>query len=103
VLDVRARFRHPPKAAVHTDHLILARAGPRLVAVRADRALEVVRVAADAVEPARTAAQDAGAIADAAGLPDGLVLVPDLRAFLTRPEGDALDGAMAARAGGGAA
>ena len=33
VLDIRSRFRLPPKAVSPTDHLILAHAGQRLVAL----------------------------------------------------------------------
>ena len=38
VLDIRARFRLPPKPMQHTDHFVVAAAGERLVALRVDRA-----------------------------------------------------------------
>jgi purine-binding chemotaxis protein CheW len=41
VLDIRSRFRLPGKAAEHSDHLLVARAGERLVALRVDRALDL--------------------------------------------------------------
>ena len=37
VYDIRSRFGLPPKAVELTDHLIVAQAGERLVAVRVDR------------------------------------------------------------------
>ena len=50
VLDIRTRFRLPAKPAAHTDHLIIAWAGHRLVALRADRALGLVQIDAGTVE-----------------------------------------------------
>src|ERR1700720_4210722 len=54
VLDIRARFRLPARAVEHTDHLIVAWAGQRLVALRVDRALELILPEAGAVESAQT-------------------------------------------------
>jgi purine-binding chemotaxis protein CheW len=102
VLDVRARFQHPPREPVHTDHLILARAGSRLVAIRADRALDVMHVEPGAVASTGAVAPDAGGIAGAARLADGLVLLHDLPAFLTAADDASLDTAMALRATEGA-
>jgi len=100
VLDVRARFRLPAKAMSHTDHLLLAWAGPRLVAIRADRALDLARVEAGDVEDATTVVPDADYVNGIAKLPDGLVLIHDLRTFLKEAEAVALDDAVAAVAGG---
>jgi purine-binding chemotaxis protein CheW len=102
VLDVRTRFRLPAKAASHTDHLILAWAGPRLVAIRADRALDLARVEAGDVEDATTVVPDAEYVSGVAKLSDGLVLIHDLRTFLKVAEAVALDDAVAAVAGGAA-
>lgn len=102
VLDVRTRFRLPPKAASHTDHLILAWAGPRLVAIRADRALDLARVEAGDVEDATTVVPDADYVSGVAKLSDGLVLIHDLRTFLKDAEAVALDDAVAAVAGAAA-
>ena len=43
VLDIRARFKLPPKGIGPSDHLVVARAKDRVVAVRVDRALEIGR------------------------------------------------------------
>jgi purine-binding chemotaxis protein CheW len=90
VLDARARLGLPPRALAHTDHLVLAWAGARAVALRVDRALELVRVEADAVE--RLA--DRGHVAGVVKLPDGLVLIQDLDALLSAGEEAAIDRAL---------
>jgi purine-binding chemotaxis protein CheW len=94
VLDVRARFRLPPRPLSCTDHLIIARVGPRLVAVRADRALDLVHVDEMQIEEARHIAPGADHVSGVAKLPDGLVLIHDLRTFLQEAEALALDEAL---------
>ena len=94
VLDIRARFRLPPRAVLHTDHLILAHTGERLVALRADRALDLAHVDDWDIEDARTAVPGAEYISSVAKLPDGLVLIHDLRTFLQESEAVALDDAL---------
>ena len=103
VLDIRTRFRLPAKAAAHTDHLILAWAGPRLVALRADRALDVARLEASEVEDAKAVVPGADYVAGVAKLSDGLVLIHDLRTFLSQAEAAALDEALPAPSGDGGA
>jgi purine-binding chemotaxis protein CheW len=102
VFDVRTRFRLAAKPLSHTDHLVLAWAESRLVAIRADRALNLERVESDSIEDPTLLARETRYVAGVAKLPDGLVLIHDLRAFLDEAETTALDDAMAsaARAGG---
>lgn len=104
VLDLRARFGLPPKPAEPGDSLILARAGPRLVAVRADRALELVRVDPAELTPAHLVARRLEYVAGVARLADGLLLIHDLRTFLSMAEAQRLDEAVTRRgeADGGA-
>jgi purine-binding chemotaxis protein CheW len=94
VLDVRTRFQLPPKTASPTDHLILARAGERLVAIRADRALELVRLDAGDFEEAKSVLPGAACVMGVAKLADGLVLIHDLRTFLEAAEAAAFDEAV---------
>jgi purine-binding chemotaxis protein CheW len=101
VLDARPRFRLPPKAASHTDHLILASAGPRLVALRIDRVLTLAHIDARDVEHPAAAVPDAAYVSGVAMLADGLVVIHDLRTFLYEAEADALATAMVAAAPGG--
>lgn len=94
VLDIRSRFRLPPKPLEHTDHLVLGWAGSRPVAVRADRALDLVRLDAAQVEDARRAAPGVEYVAGVAKLDGGLVLIHDLQTFLWADEVVALDQAI---------
>ncbi len=96
VLDLRSRFRLPAKALEPADHLIVARAGERLVALRVDRALELVELNAADVEEARGLVPGAEYIAWVARLPENLVLIHDLRTFLSRAEAQALEEALPA-------
>jgi len=99
VLDIRGRFRLAAKPLEPTDHLVLAWAGTRLVALRVDRALDFVRLAADTVEDAKRVAPGVEYVAGVAKLPGGLVLIHDLRTFLSEAEAAALGEAL----GGGSA
>jgi purine-binding chemotaxis protein CheW len=96
VLDLRARFALPPKPLAVSDHLVLATAGDRPVALRVDRATDVVSLDEEAVSAARPDDPALRHLAGVARLPDGLVLVSDLDAFLTQGETQALAGALAA-------
>lgn len=99
VLDVRTRFGIRAKPAEHTDHLIVARAGSRLVALRTDRALGLTRVDAGAVASGQSIASGLEYLAGVACLPDGLVLIHDLSTFLSQAEAAALDEALPPREG----
>jgi purine-binding chemotaxis protein CheW len=96
VLDIRARFRLPSKDLEPSDHLIVAAAGPRVVALRADRALGLLRLQADRIEDARQLVPGAEYVAGVARLEDGLLLIHDLRTFLSESEAAALDEAVRA-------
>ena len=101
VLDIRSRFRLPPKPMEPTDHFVVARAGERLVALRVDRATDLIRVAAADVEEARAAVPGVEYVAWVAKLPHSLVLIHDLRTFLSRAEEAELDEALPADREGG--
>lgn len=102
VLDLRARFDMRPKPLAVTDHLVLATAGEREVALRVDRAVDVISLADDEVSAARPDDPAMRHLAGVAHLPDGLVLVSDLDAFLTQGEAQALSRALAAEQDAGA-
>jgi purine-binding chemotaxis protein CheW len=93
VLDLRARFGLPGKPLEITEHLIVAAAGPRLVAIRADRALDLVGVALDDVSRGEF---QTGPAAGVVRLADGLAVIHELETFLQADEGAVLDGALAA-------
>jgi len=95
VLDIRSRFELPAKPVESSDHLVVARAGERLVAIRADRAVDLLRLAPDAIEHAIRVSSHADYLAGVAKLADGLVLLHDLRTFLAQAESEALADALA--------
>lgn len=94
VLDLRARFRLPARPVEPGDHLVLAEAGPRVVALRADRALGLARLQPGGVQDLVTVVPGAEYVAGVARLDDGLVLIHDLAKFLSQAEGAALDAAL---------
>lgn len=103
VLDVRTRFRLPPRPLEPSDHFIVARAGGRVVALRVDRAVDLVQLEAADLEEAGAVVPGVEYVAWVARLPHDLVLIHDLRTFLSRAEATALDEAAAgagAEAGG---
>lgn len=82
VYDLRPYFRLPGKSLELSDHLIVTRAGQRLVALHVDRALQLVRLDSAAVTD-EAAGPGVAYVARASGLPRGLVLIRDLQALLT--------------------
>jgi purine-binding chemotaxis protein CheW len=90
VLDVRARFRLSPKPATPADQLIVAWAGGRRIAFRIDRAIDLVRLDPDDIEDAKALVPGVAYIAGLAKLADGLMLIHDLRTFLSQAEADSL-------------
>jgi purine-binding chemotaxis protein CheW len=98
VLDIRTRFACPPAAVDPDQHLIVARAGARQVALRVDRALDLVAVAESAIEPAEAVAPGARYVGGLARLPDGVLVIHDLERFLALDEGVQLDTALVAAA-----
>ncbi|AKF84082.1 CheW protein [Myxococcus fulvus] len=96
VLDLRRRFRHPARPLSAFDHLIVAQAGPRQVALRVDRAEGLRVVAPEEWDETPRELPGVGYVTGAAKLEDGLVLVHDLRGFLSEAESLALDAALVA-------
>lgn len=94
VLDMRRRFRLPARPLSSADHLIVARAGPRGVVLRVDRAEGLLTLEPGTFDPTPRQLPGVGYVAGALKLPDGLVLLHDLRTFLSEAEGLALDEAL---------
>jgi purine-binding chemotaxis protein CheW len=90
VLNLRTRFGLPPRRAELADQLIVAWAGERRIALPVDRAVDLVRVRPRDIEDAARLVPGMAHVAGMAKLPDGLMLIHDLRTFLSRAEADAL-------------
>ncbi len=86
VVDLRRRLRLAPKPLECSDHFIVAQSAGRQVALRVDRALDLVQLDAAAVEDARKAVPGAEGIAWVARMAGDLVLIPDLQHLLARLE-----------------
>lgn len=98
VLDIRQRFRVGPAPLDPTQHFVVAQAGARLVALRVDRAIDLVTVPEAVIRPAAEAVPGAEYVAGIAQLPDGLLVIHDLERFLALEEAEQLDRAVRARA-----
>jgi purine-binding chemotaxis protein CheW len=98
VLDIRARFGNPAVAVDPDQHLIIARAGSRVVALRVDRALDLVGIPDGAVEPVERIAPGTRLVAGLARLPDGVLVIHDLERFLSLEEAARLDAALSGAA-----
>jgi purine-binding chemotaxis protein CheW len=95
VLDVRSRFGLPGRPLDTTQHFVLAEAGTRIVALRVDRALDLLEVPLADIESAARAAPGSRHTEGVARLPDGLVVIHDLERFLSLDEERHLDDALA--------
>ena len=100
VLDIRARFHHSPKPMEIHDHFILARTGDRQVALRVDRATDLARIADRDLEQAEKIVPGLDYISGVARLSDGLVLIHDLKTFLSETEAGELSESLSALARG---
>lgn len=94
VLDVRVRFGSPAKPLELSDQFIIAQAGPRRVALHVDAALGLETLTVLAVQDAGNLPSAIQHVSGVAATDEGLVLIHDLRSFLTQAEAQALDAAL---------
>jgi purine-binding chemotaxis protein CheW len=103
VLDVRSRFGLPPDPLAPSNHFILAQLtratahGVRTVAIRVDRALDLVIVNRDRIDDGRSAIPGVEFVAGLAKLDDALIVIHDLDAFLSIDEAKDLERALSQR------
>ena len=95
VLDMRRRFRLPARPLSTSDHLVIAQAGARRVALRVDRAEGLLALEPGQFDSSPRELPGVGYVAGALKLPDGLVLLHDLRTFLSQAEALELEEALA--------
>lgn len=98
VLDIRQRLGLPSRALDPNQHFIIATAGPRLVALRVDHALDVVTVSAEAIASAALVPV-APHVVGIATLADGLAVIHDLDRFLALDEARLMDAALESAGG----
>lgn len=95
VLDLRHRFGLDPAPLTTDHHFVIAQAGTRLVALRVDRALELVTVDEAAIEAPSRVAPGAEYVMGIVTLPDGLLVIHDLEHFLSLDEEAQVGAALA--------
>lgn len=96
LFDVRSRFGLPVRGLALSDQIIIARAGQRCVALVADFVAGVSVYSDESLIPTTDILAGNRLIDGVVILPDGLVLIHDLEAFLSAEEQSALDEAMGA-------
>lgn len=104
VIDIRKRFNHRPRDTRLSDHLIIATAGTRTIALLVDETKGVIQIAPESIAAAGEILPALEFVAGAIKLDDGLVLIHDLERLLSLDEETAIDRALSAapvsRAGG---
>ena len=94
VLNLRARFGHPPRALDPSEHFIVASAGERTVAIRAEEAKSVARVDEGDINSLSHAVPHGRHVAGVVQTEEGLVLIHDLAGFLTQAESESVAAAL---------
>jgi purine-binding chemotaxis protein CheW len=94
VLDLRRRFGWPDRALDAREHLVVLRGPRRALCLRVDRALGLSHLPPDALESPEAVVPGATRVSGIGRLPDGVLLVYDLPAFLSDSEALAVDAAM---------
>ncbi len=94
VLDVRQRFGLAPKPVDLDDHMIVTDSSGFVSAFRVDRAEGIVECAEADIDTLGEASGAVEYVAGVAKLADGMVLVHDVRTFLSAPEVGLLSAAL---------
>ncbi|HEY4299736.1 MAG TPA: chemotaxis protein CheW [Candidatus Didemnitutus sp.] len=94
VVNVRKRFNVPERELELSDELILARAGPRALALVVDAVIGVVELSESEATPAAAILPGLAYVEGVARLEGGLTFIHDLNTFLSLEEARALEAAM---------
>jgi purine-binding chemotaxis protein CheW len=100
VYDLRLRFGLPARRLSPDERLVIAWTNTRLISFRCERTDWVEHVSRTLVDDPATARSAGRHIAGVVRLPDGLVLMQNLDAFLEASESGQLDEAMSAQGDG---
>lgn len=98
VFDLRRRFGLPLREIALSDLLVVVHAGRHTAMLRVEGALGVRAVDQLQLNSAEDLVARSPFISGLAKLPDGVVLIHDVEAFLSESESDALDEALASSA-----
>ncbi|MCK9607489.1 MAG: chemotaxis protein CheW [Methylomonas sp.] len=94
VVDIRRRFRLPEKKLTPDHQLIVAQAAGRRLVVLVDHVAGVIECAPKAVTETGNIVPGIEHVAGVARLEDGIILIHDLKRFLSLEEAAALDRAL---------
>jgi len=94
VIDVRRRFRLPEREVAVADHMVLARAGRRPVALVVDSVAGVLEHSEREIVGAEEVLPDLQYLEGVVKLDDGLILIHDLETFLSLEEDADLERAL---------
>jgi purine-binding chemotaxis protein CheW len=93
VIDLRRRLGLPAKPLSPEDHFIVADCGPRRVALHVDRAVDLMSIRDQVIEPLAAEASSPY-VAGAVALADGVLMIYDLATFLSTSEASELSHAL---------
>lgn len=93
VLDMRKRFRLPPREVRLSDHMLIARTKHRTVAFIADAVSDVIELAEQEIVEPSTIHPGLEHVAGVTRLDGGMIFIHDLDGFLSLDEEEALDAA----------
>ena len=94
VVDVRSRFRLPPRAVRPSDRFLVARSRTRHLVLPLDDVVGVTEVGDDGIVTPGTVVPGLELLRGIARCDDGLILIHDLDAFLSLEEDEALGEAL---------
>lgn len=98
VMNTRGRLGRPQREMALSDHLIVAKAAGRTVALWVDDVAGMMERAAQEVVPADAILPDLPQVTGVLRLSDGIVVIHDLERFLSGEEARTLDAVLGAAA-----
>jgi purine-binding chemotaxis protein CheW len=95
VLNIRSRFQLPQRALQLSDHLIIATAGERVVALLVDNVTGVVEAAPENISKSEEIFRDIAYVEGVVPSDGKIVVIHDLESFLSAAESAKLEAALA--------